>query len=63
MPIAPKPFAYKCSMCGYRKLVEIKSDSLSPIDLIKMIPKCPKCGGKMKRKEPNFLDYLKKVFN
>ena len=63
MPIAPKPFTYECSKCGYRKLVEIKSDSFSPIDLIKMIPKCPKCGGKMERKEPNFLDYLKKVFN
>ena len=55
MPIAPKPFKYKCPKCGYSKVVRPESDDLNPIDWFDI---CPKCKTKMKRKELSFIDKI-----
>jgi len=55
MPIAPNPFKFKCSNCGYSKVVRPKSDALSPMDFLNI---CPKCDSKMEREELNFFDKL-----
>ncbi|MEA2050280.1 MAG: hypothetical protein U9O56_06085 [Campylobacterota bacterium] len=53
--IAPQPFKYKCSYCGYSKTVKPKSDVINPIDFNST---CPKCGKKMEREE---LDAISKI--
>jgi len=53
--IAPKPFKFKCSQCGYSKIVKPKSDVISPIDIMNV---CPKCKSQMKKVPLNFLDKL-----
>jgi DNA-directed RNA polymerase subunit RPC12/RpoP len=61
MPIAPKPYKLKCPNCGFSKIVKIKSDLLSPTDLINMSDKCPKCSAKMEKKELNIFDKIKVI--
>ena len=63
MPIAPKPFTYVCKKCGYIKYVNIKSDALTPIDIVNLSPICPKCSSKMDKKTPTILDLVKNIFN
>ena len=53
--IAPKPFKFKCSKCGYSKIVKPKSDVVDPRDMMNI---CPKCNTKMNRKELNILDKI-----
>lgn len=53
--IAPQPFKYKCSQCGYSKVVKLKSDVINPIDMNNI---CPKCKIQMKRVELNMFDKL-----
>lgn len=56
--IAPTPYKLVCPKCGYSKIVSIKSDSLSPKDLMNMSPICPKCKEEMERKNTDKLDNL-----
>ena len=55
--VQPKPFKYKCPLCGYSKVVRPKSDVLNPADFINI---CPKCKTEMKKVELSLLD---KIFN
>lgn len=57
--IQPKPFKYICPKCGYSKVVKPKSDVLNPMDMMRI---CPKCDGKMERKELTSLDNLLSIF-
>ncbi|PKD39216.1 hypothetical protein U737_00575 [Methylomonas sp. LW13] len=41
MPIKPKPFAYVCASCGWRKAVSPRSDALMPGEYYDC---CPTCG-------------------
>ncbi len=36
----PKPFKFVCPKCGYSKTVRPKSDTLNPMDLVSVCPKC-----------------------
>ena len=58
MPLPPKPFKYVCKNCGYKRIVRISSDALSPFDLLKLNSICPKCGKEMDREELSFWDRL-----
>ena len=49
MPIPPKPFKYVCRNCGYKRIVIIRSDALSPLDVLKLNSTYLKCGNKMDR--------------
>jgi len=53
--IAPQPFKYECSNCGYSKIVKPKSDVVNPIEWNNI---CPKCQAKMKRKELNLIEKI-----
>jgi len=53
--IRPQPFKYKCTQCGYSKIVKPKSDV---IDLRDMMNICPKCKSKMDKQSLNFIDKL-----
>lgn len=53
--IAPEPFKFKCSECGYSKVVKPKSDVLNPMDFMNI---CPKCKSSMKKVSLNFFDKL-----
>ena len=55
MPVAPKPFKYKCPNCGYSKVVKPKSDALNPTDWINI---CPKCKTEMTRQELNIFEKI-----
>ena len=55
MPIAPKPFKYKCPNCGYSKIVKPKSDVINPIEWNNI---CPKCQNPMERKELNIIEKI-----
>lgn len=56
--MAVKPNLYKlvCPKCGYSKVVSLKSDCLSPKDLISMSPVCEKCKEQMQRRSVDKLD-------
>lgn len=56
MPVKPNPYKLVCPKCGFSKVVTLKSDVLSPKDLIAMSPVCSKCGEKMQRKSVDKLD-------
>lgn len=56
--IAPTPYKLICPKCGYSKVVKIKSDCLSPKDLMAMSPICPKCKEIMDKKSVDKLDNL-----
>jgi Zn finger protein HypA/HybF involved in hydrogenase expression len=58
MPIAPKPYKLKCQKCGYSKIVKIKSDALTPMDILVMTTTCSKCKAEMERVEMGILDKL-----
>lgn len=53
--IQPKSFKYKCTKCGYSKIVKPKSDALNPLDFIST---CSKCNSQMERKELNFFENI-----
>ncbi|OOL34507.1 hypothetical protein BOO94_28235 [Pseudomonas sp. FSL W5-0299] len=54
MPIKPKPFAFECGECGWKKVVAPKSDCLGPAD---WFDRCPKCGNeKLKMKRAGWLE-------
>lgn len=53
--IAPKPFKFKCSECGYSKIIKPKSDVLNPLDFIS---ECPKCKSKMGRVKLNMIEKI-----
>jgi len=55
--IAPPPFKYICSKCGYSRVVKPKSDAINPIEISDI---CPKCKTQMRRVELNIFD---KLFN
>jgi Zn finger protein HypA/HybF involved in hydrogenase expression len=55
MPIAPKALKFKCSQCGYTKIIKPNSDVLTHLDFIS---ECPKCKGKMKQVELNLIEKL-----
>ena len=57
--IQPSSYKLICSHCGYKKIVEPKSDVLNPID---EFPFCPKCKIKMERKELSTVDNIKSIF-
>ena len=44
--IAPEPFMYECTRCGYTKVVKPKSDVINPLDFSSV---CPKCGAEIQR--------------
>ncbi|BCZ17967.1 hypothetical protein NHP190003_12490 [Helicobacter sp. NHP19-003] len=46
--VAPRPYKLKCP-CGYSKIVALKSDVLSPADLMAVSSTCPKCGKAMQK--------------
>jgi len=54
--IAPQPFKWKCTKCGYSKIVKPKSDVMNPMDFIRT---CPKCESQMDREE---LSGISKLF-
>ena len=58
--IAQKPFKWVCPKCGYSKTVTPKSDVIDPRDFMS---RCPKCGGKMEKKNLDLLDSIKKLFS
>ena len=47
MPLPPEPFKYVCKNCGFKRIVRISSDALSPFDLLKLNSICQKCGSKI----------------
>ena len=51
--IKPKPINFKCSECGYNRIVKIKSDCLTFMDLVNLNDICPKCHNKMDKIETN----------
>lgn len=53
--IQPLSFKFKCSKCGYTKVVKPKSDVINPIDMINI---CPKCNSTMKKLNLNRLEKL-----
>ena len=55
MPIAPKPFKYKCPKCNYTKVVVPKSDVLNAMDFDST---CPKCGATMEVESLNIVEKL-----
>lgn len=55
MPVAPKPFKYKCPKCGYSKIIKPKSDVINPIEWNNI---CLKCQAQMKRKELNLIEKI-----
>lgn len=54
--IAPQPFKYVCPKCGHTRVVKIKSDALTPVNLLKLNSSCPICESTMDKKELNFFD-------
>jgi len=48
MAIKPKPFTYKCSSCGWEKIIAPKSDAYSPLEYYES---CPHCGSKKLKKK------------
>ncbi|MDD3008999.1 MAG: hypothetical protein PHQ70_09045 [Arcobacter sp.] len=56
MAIRPNPYKLICPKCGYSKVVSLKSDCISPKDLISMSPVCPKCKEQMDRKNVDKLE-------
>jgi len=57
--IAPQPFKFKCSKCGYSKIVKPKSDVINITDISTY---CPKCNTKMKKVPLGIIDkFLKKL--
>ena len=58
MPVKPTPYKLVCSKCGFSKVVTLKSDVLSPKDLISMSPVCPKCKEQMERESVDGLDSI-----
>lgn len=53
--IAPQPFKYKCTECGYSKVVKPKSDVINPLDINNI---CPKCKAEMNRENLNIIDRI-----
>jgi len=51
--VKPQPFKYKCSNCGYSKILQPKSDVLNPMDFMN---ECPKCKNKMDRVALNIIE-------
>ena len=62
MPVKPNPYRLVCPKCGFSKVVTLKSDVLSPKDLIAMSPVCSKCKEQMERKDTNILDNFFSIF-
>ena len=62
MPVKPNPYRLVCPKCGFSKVVTLKSDVLSPKDLMAMSSICSKCGEQMERKELDKLDTLFSIF-
>ena len=62
MPVKPNPYKLVCPKCGFSKVVTLKSDALSPKDLIAMSPVCSKCKEQMERKDTNILDNIFSIF-
>lgn len=62
MPVKPNPYRLVCPKCGFSKVVTLKSDVLSPKDLIAMSPVCSKCKEQMERKDLNKLDDIFSMF-
>jgi len=58
MPIPPKPYKLECPKCGYSKVVKIRSDALTPTDLLQMSSTCPKCGSQMEKKEVSLIEKI-----
>jgi hypothetical protein len=60
--IKPKPYKLVCRNCGYSKVVQPKSDVLSPIDMFR---RCKQCEALM-NKEPLYrekiLEFIKRWF-
>ena len=51
MPIAPKPYKYKCPKCNYSEIVKPKSDVI-----FFKSDSCPKCNSKMEIVELSMLE-------
>ena len=62
MPVKPNPYRLVCPKCGFSKVVTLKSDVLSPKDLIEMSQVCSKCKEQMERKDLNKLDDIFSMF-
>ena len=62
MPVKPNPYRLVCPKCRFSKVVTLKSDVLSPKDLIAMSPVCSKCKEQMERKDTNILDNIFSIF-
>ena len=64
MPIKPKPYMLKCPSCRYIKVVDIKSDSISPMDMLAISSQCPRCATRMEYQPPSVvslaLSYIKR---
>ncbi len=58
MPIKPPIYKLSCPLCGYSKLVEIKSDLLCSEDLQALSTTCPKCGETMQRVPLGLIEQL-----
>jgi len=58
MSLLPEIFKYGCKNYGYKRIVRIRSDALSPLDLLKLNSACQKCSSKMDGEELSFLDKL-----
>jgi predicted RNA-binding Zn-ribbon protein involved in translation (DUF1610 family) len=53
--IAPQPYKYKCSQCGFTKVIKPKCDVMNPTNLLS---KCPKCGEKLTKVPLNLFDKI-----
>jgi hypothetical protein len=62
MPIKPNSYKLVCPKCGFSKVVALKSDCLSPKDLMNMSPICSKCQSQMDKKDLNKLDTFFSIF-
>ena len=49
MPLPLEPFKYVWKNYGYKRIVRIRSDALSPLDVLKLNSTYLKCGNKMDR--------------
>lgn len=58
MPMKPKPYKLKCPKCNYSKVVNIQSDAINIMDMIKMSTTCPECKTEMQKVNLGALDAL-----
>jgi len=56
--IKPPPHKLKCPKCNYSKVVNIKSDALSMMDMMEMSTTCPKCKTEMQKVNLGAVDTL-----